>query len=89
MKEKIKIEDSEEYNQLLSKYKEALSNKIPYSQNCLIQYHQDALLQMQYGPSCVVCSIETESSGLDKYLIYLNRNNEAEFIRLVTEVDTL
>lgn len=86
MKQSVKITDEKEYNKLLELFKNALYEKIPYHENCLIQFTRpsDPRLLMQYsvecGPSFVVCELQTESSGKDSYLIYLNGNNEAQFI---------
>lgn len=78
----MKITSSQEFAELLDKFREKLYEKIPYAQNCLISFQQNS-------PASVLCRIETESSGVDHYQISLNPSGEAEFIRVLFEGDSL
>lgn len=91
MKQKVKIESSEQFNDLLSKFKEELSKRIPYSENCLVQYHQvtDPSILMTHGGNCLMCELQTESSGSDKYLMHIDNNSEVGFVRYVGKGDKL
>lgn len=89
MKPKTKIKDLQHYQELLNKFKSTLEDKIPYAENCLVQFNRDPTVLMQYGPSAVVCTLETESSGRDNYIIYVDNNNEVNFIRSIGEGDKM
>lgn len=78
----MKITSSQDFWELLEKFREKLYEKIPYSQNCLIQFQQNS-------PTSVLCRMETESSGVDHYLIYLTPFGEVKFVRVVLEGDKL
>lgn len=79
----MKITSSEQYSSLLQEFKDALSKAIPYEQNCLVRFEQHPGVQMQYGPSAVMCCLETRDSGVDHYVIYINQGGYATFIRSV------
>jgi hypothetical protein len=87
MKEKLIIKDTEQYKELLDKFQTALINKIPSHEKPSVRFTRDAMIVMQCGPSAVVAELETNSSKVDRYVIYLNNKGEAEFIRLV-DIDT-
>lgn len=89
MKSKVKITSSEQYNELLDSFKKALLSKLPYNENASLVFKQDPTMNVMFGNAAVVAELETNSSRCDKYLITLNQNNEAEFVRLIGNGDKL
>lgn len=80
---------AQDYQEKLMRFKSALQEAVGPSENPEVTYTRDPRIVMQYGPSAVVCSLYTESSGHDKYVIWVNQFQEVEFIRLLTEGDKL
>jgi hypothetical protein len=83
MEEKIIIKDSQQYKKLLEKFQSALTDKIPSHEKPSVRFTREPATVFEFGPASVIAELETNSSGCDRYIVYLNNKGEAEFIRLV------
>lgn len=81
MKEPVKIENTPHYQELLNKLVSVLYDTLPVEEQPDIDFSRSGDIVMEYGPSAVKVNITTKTYGKESYIIYLNANNNAEFIR--------
>ena len=77
-----KITSEAQYKELLGTFCQKLCDSIPPEENASTALTQpDMTTKMQYGGSCVNIQLETKSSGVDNYFVYVDNNGYGQFIR--------
>lgn len=79
----MQIKDTEHYSELMEKFREKLLEKIPDHEDATVNFTRTPEIVMQYGPSAVVVVLQTNSSGVDKYIVYVGHSQKAQFIRII------
>jgi hypothetical protein len=75
------ITSQTQYESFLKAFKKELIQRLPPEENAAVSLLQaDTGALMQYGSSCVLARLTTETSGVDDYLIWVEKG-DMRFIR--------
>lgn len=80
MKEPVKVESNEHYNELLNSFLNKLKESYPKNELISINVEASPKSTMTYGSSAVDIIIKTVSY-YEKYIIWINNKGYFEFIR--------
>lgn len=84
MKAAVKITSPDQYNQLLTDFGNKLVSTLPGSEQARVNIVQAPMFdRMQLGNKCVQVNLRTKSSGLDRYLLWVDSAGCADWVRLV------
>lgn len=80
--EAVKVTSNEQYEELLTQFKRKLLEAIPEGENPQVTIGPaEPITSLQLGASARLVTLITNSSGVDRYSVYVASTGHVEFIR--------